>query len=129
MKKKLLFVAITVCALSLFGCADNPIFPIDTQQEALPASEISTQEEKATSKTKYVVYVYNKDGSIRESYIDVFDVSISDSGVVKLSLDENGKNTDLLVNEEVKIKKHKVICKEDSQENKENILSNKNHWQ
>lgn len=120
MKKKLLFVAITVCALSLFGCADNPVFPIDTQQEALPASEISTQEEKATSETKYVVYVYNKDGSIRESYIDVFDVSISDSGVVKLSLDENGKNTELLVNEEVKIKKQKVICKEDSQENKEN---------
>lgn len=129
MKKKLLFVAITVCALSLFGCADNPVFPIDTQQEALPASEISTQEEKTTSETKYVVYVYNKDGSIRESYIDVFDVSISDNGVVKLSLDENGKNTELLVNEEVKIKKHKVICKEDSQENKENILSNKNHCQ
>lgn len=120
MKKKLLFVAITVCALSLFGCADNPVFPIDTQQEALPASEISTQEEKATSETKYVVYVYNKDGSIRESYIDVFDVSISDSGVVKLSLDENGKNTEFLVNEEVKIKKQKAICKEDSQENKEN---------
>lgn len=129
MKKKLLFVAITVCALSLFGCADNPVFPIDTQQEALPESEISTQEEKTTSETKYVVYVYNKDGSIRESYIDVFDVSISDNGVVKLSLDENGKNTELLVNEEVKIKKHKVICKEDSQENKENILSNKNHCQ
>lgn len=114
MKKKLLFVAITVCALSLFGCADNPVFPIATQQEALPASEISTQEEKTTSETKYVVYVYNKDGSIRESYIDVFDVSISDSGVVKLSLDENGKNTELLVNEEVKIKKQKVICQPNS---------------
>lgn len=54
------------------------------------------------------MYVYNEDGTIKKSYNDVFDVAVLRNGAVQISMDKEGKETRLLVNEPVEIVQKRV---------------------
>ena len=54
------------------------------------------------------MYVYNEDGTIKRSYNDVFDVTVLRNGVVQISMYKEGKETRLLVNEQVEIVQKRV---------------------
>ena len=70
--------------------------------------EAATQEPETEDKIYYTVYVYNEDGTIKRSYNDVFDVTVLRNGVVQISMDKEGKETRLLVNEQVEIVQKRV---------------------
>lgn len=70
------------------------------------------------------MYVYNEDGTIKRSYNDVFDVTVLRNGVVQISMDKEGKETRLLVNEQVEIVQKRVTNigqKQRKQKNREEV--------
>mgnify|MGYP000816765163 FL=1 len=70
--------------------------------------ETATQEPETEDEIHYTVYVYNEDGMIKKSYNDVFDVAVLHNGAVQISMDKEGKETRLLVNEQVEIVQKRV---------------------
>lgn len=84
---------------------------VDTQKiedVARSMDETATQEPETEDEIHYTVYVYNKDGTIKKSYNDVFDVAVLHNGAVQISMDKEGKETRLLVNEPVEIVQDRV---------------------
>lgn len=114
MRKKLLFASLcTAAVLSFTACAGTGTGgkEVDTQkvEDAVRSmEEMATQEKEPEDEIHYTVYVYNEDGTIKRSYNDVFDVAVLRNGVVQISMDKGGKETRLLVNEQVEIVQKRV---------------------
>ena len=127
MRKKLLLAGLCAAAmLSFTACAGAELDgkEVDTQKiedVVRLMDETSAQEPGTEDEIHYTVYVYNEDGTIKKSYNDVFDVVVLHNGVIQISMDKEGKETRLLVNEPVEIVQKRVtnfIPK--TQQNKEN---------
>lgn len=127
MRKKLLLAGLCAAAVLSFtacACAELDGKEVDTQKiEDVVRSmdETSTKKPWTEDEIHYTVYVYNEDGAIKKSYNDVFDVVVLHNGVIQISMDKEGKETRLLVNEPVEIVQKRVtnfIPK--TQQNKEN---------
>lgn len=114
MRKKLLLAGLcTAAVLSFTACAgaESDGKEVDTQKiEDVVRSmeETATQEPETEDEIHYTVYVYNEDGMIKKSYNDVFDVAVLHNGAVQISMDKEGKETRLLVNEQVEIVQKRV---------------------
>lgn len=114
MRKKLLLAGLcTAAVLSFMACAgaESDGKEVDTQKiEDVVRSmeETATQEPETEDEIHYTVYVYNEDGMIKKSYNDVFDVAVLHNGAVQISMDKEGKETQLLVNEQVEIVQKRV---------------------
>lgn len=114
MRKRLLFAGLcTAAVLSFTACAgaETNGKEVDTQkvEDAVRTmEEAATQEPETEDEIHYTVYVYNEDGTIKRSYNDVFDASVLRSGAVQISMDKEGKETRLLVNESVEIVQKRV---------------------
>lgn len=100
------------CAVIYGMCgAESDGKEVDTQKiEDVVRSmeETATQEPETEDEIHYTVYVYNEDGMIKKSYNDVFDVAVLHNGAVQISMDKEGKETRLLVNEQVEIVQKRV---------------------
>lgn len=114
MRKKLLLAGLcTAAVLSFTACAgaESNGKEVETQkvEDAVRSmEEAATLEPETEDKIYYTVYVYNEDGTIKRSYNDVFDVTVLRNGVVQISMDKEGKETLLLVNEQVEIVQKRV---------------------
>ena len=114
MRKKLLLAGLCTAAVLSFMAsagAESDGKEVDTQKiEDVVRSmeETATQEPETEDEIHYTVYVYNEDGMIKKSYNDVFDVAVLHNGAVQISMDKEGKETRLLVNEQVEIVQKRV---------------------
>ena len=114
MRKRLLFVGLCTAAVPSFtACAgaESNGKEVETQkvEDAVRSmEEAATQEPETEDEIHYTVYVYNEDGTIKRSYNDVFDVTVLRNGVVQISMYKEGKETRLLVNEQVEIVQKRV---------------------
>lgn len=114
MRKKLLLAGLCAAAvLSFTACAGAELDgkEVDTQKiedVVRLMDETSAQEPGTEDEIHYTVYVYNEDGAIKKSYNDVFDVVVLHNGVIQISMDKEGKETRLLVNEPVEIVQKRV---------------------
>lgn len=117
MRKKLLLAGLcTAAMLSFMACAgaESDGEEVDTQNTqkfedgVRLMEETATQEPETEDEIHYTVYVYNEDGMIKKSYNDVFDVAVLHNGAVQISMDKEGKETRLLVNEQVEIVQKRV---------------------
>ena len=92
MRKKLLLAGLcTAAVLSFMACAgaESDGKEVDTQKiEDVVRSmdETATQEPETEDEIHYTVYVYNKDGTIKKSYNDVYDVAVLHNGAVQISM-------------------------------------------
>ena len=117
MRKKLLLAGLCTAAVLLFtACAGAELDgeEVDTQNTqkfedvVRLMEETAAQEAETEDEIHYTVYVYNEDGTIKKSYNDVFDVGVLHNGAVQISMDKEGKETRLLVNEQVEIVQKRV---------------------
>lgn len=117
MRKKLLLAGLCTAAVLLFtACAGAELDgeEVDTQNTqkfedvVRLMEETAAQEPETEDEIHYTVYVYNEDGMIKKSYNDVFDVAVLHNGAVQISMDKEGKETRLLVNEQVEIVQKRV---------------------
>ena len=117
MRKKLLLACLCTAAVLLFtACAGAELDgeEVDTQNTqkfedvVRLMEETAAQEAETEDEIHYTVYVYNEDGTIKKSYNDVFDVAVLHNGAVQISMDKEGKETRLLVNEQVEIVQKRV---------------------
>lgn len=117
MRKKLLLAGLCTAAVLLFtACAGAELDgeEVDTQNTqkfedvVRLMEETAAQEAETEDEIHYTVYVYNEDGTIKKSYNDVFDVAVLHNGAVQISMDKEGKETRLLVNEQVEIVQKRV---------------------
>ena len=117
MRKKLLLAGLCTAAVLLFtACAGAELDgeEVDTQNTqkfedvVRLMEETAAQEAETEDEIHYTVYVYNEDGTIKKSYNDVFDVPVLHNGAVQISMDKEGKETRLLVNEQVEIVQKRV---------------------
>ena len=117
MRKKLLLAGLCTAAVLLFtACAGAELDgeEVDTQNTqkfedgVRLMEETAAQEAETEDEIHYTVYVYNKDGTIKKSYNDVYDVAVLHNGAVQIGMDKEGKETRLLVNEPVEIVQNRV---------------------
>ena len=127
MRKRLLFVGLcTAAVLSFMACAgaESNGKEVETQkvEDAVRSmEEAATQEPETEDEIHYTVYVYNEDGTIKRSYNDVFDVTVLRNGVVQISMYKEGKETRLLVNEQVEIVQKRVTNIVQKTKNREEV--------
>lgn len=70
--------------------------------------KVTTEKSETEENAEYTVYVYDSDGKIARQYNNVFDVSTLKNGVVKLSMDEKGKDIRYLAEDSIEIVRGKA---------------------